>query len=234
MALRISETVLRLAEEASDAGDIAGAWNILSAAGDRYAGNAHDIIAEINNPISVFAKIVQVHWDRVAPGARQTVFMAVGAQHLMQYLQRIRDVPNGLSPTDEQLYLLPSTEQIERSYREAVTDHGLPALTAVDSMFSVLDWNLENSDDWVYASLRFGNVQDISWARILSPELESARIVYDSTVFLNDNIDALEEVMTTAALVRIKYGQYASEQIKFLIADAIGDNAPQVFGLEDP
>jgi hypothetical protein len=143
MALRISETTLRLAEEASDAGDIAGAWNILSAAGDRYAGNARDIIAEINNPISVFAKIVQVHWDRVAPGARQSVFMDVGAQHLRQYLEETRKVQSGVDQeTEELLYLLPDTEQIEYSYRRAVMFHGLPALTAVDSMFSVLDWNL--------------------------------------------------------------------------------------------
>ncbi|MCU7920716.1 MAG: hypothetical protein KZQ95_20530 [Candidatus Thiodiazotropha sp. (ex Epidulcina cf. delphinae)] len=85
-------------------------------------------------------------------------------------------------------------------------------------MFSILDWNVE----------------DISWARILAPELEPSRIVYDSTVFLDDNIDALKEVFLTAALVRIKYGQYASEQLKLLIMDALGDNIPQVFGLEDP
>ncbi|MCU7816972.1 MAG: hypothetical protein KZQ81_17685, partial [Candidatus Thiodiazotropha sp. (ex Rostrolucina anterorostrata)] len=234
MALRISEAVLQLAEEASNAGDIAGAWNLLSTEGDRYAGNAHDIIAEINNPSSVFAKIVQVHWDRVAPGARQTVFMDVGAQHLRQYLEVVSNKRANLNEQGEQLYLLPNTEEIEASYRQAVTENGLPALAAVDAMFSVLDWNLERSDEWVYTLLRTGNVEDITWARILAPELESSRIRYDSTVFLNDNIDALKEVLLTAALVRIKYGQIASEQIKLLIIDAIGDNAPQVFGLEDP
>ncbi|MCU7935155.1 MAG: hypothetical protein KZQ99_09770 [Candidatus Thiodiazotropha sp. (ex Dulcina madagascariensis)] len=101
-------------------------------------------------------------------------------------------------------------------------------------MFSILDWNLENSNEFVYLAMRAGNVEDISWARILAPELEPSRIVYDSTVFLDDNIDALKEVFLTAALVRIKYGQYASEQLKLLIMDALGDNIPQVFGLEDP
>ncbi|MCG8015401.1 MAG: hypothetical protein JAY97_04225 [Candidatus Thiodiazotropha sp. 'RUGA'] len=143
MALTITQAVLDEANSLMTIGDVAGAWNVLSEAGDLYASNARDIIEEINNPVSIFAKIVQVHWDRVAPGARQTVFFSVGLQHLSQYLEETEDRLHGINGDGEQLYLLPNTEQIEASYRLAVTQHGLPALTAVDSLFSVMDWNLK-------------------------------------------------------------------------------------------
>ncbi|MEW8321233.1 MAG: hypothetical protein AB2606_01195 [Candidatus Thiodiazotropha taylori] len=143
MALTITQAVLDEANSLMTLGDVAGAWNVLSEAGDLYASNARDIIEEINNPVSIFAKIVQVHRDRVAPGARQTVFFSVGLQHLSQYLEETEDRLHGINGDGEQLYLLPNTEQIEASYRLAVTQHGLPALTAVDSLFSVMGWNLK-------------------------------------------------------------------------------------------
>jgi hypothetical protein len=235
MALRITETILQMAEQAADDGNVADAWSILASAGDLYAVGAHDIIAQIDNPVSVFTKITQVQWDRVAPGARQTLFMEVGQQHAMQYLEITRGNEAGFDENGEQLYLLPTTEDIEGSYRSALLDHELPPLTAVDSMFSVFDWSLESSSHWFYALVRTGNMVDVSWARILDPELESSRIVYDSEVFLNDNIDEpLKEIMLTALLVRVRFGDEVSKQILAIVWDALGDVAPQVFGFEDP
>lgn len=134
MALTITDTMLRMAEAAADSGEVAEAWSILSSTGDRYAASAYDIILEIDDPVSVFPKIVQVQWDRVAPGARQTVFMDVGLQHVRQYLEIVRRQETEVDDHGEQLYLLPTTKDIEASYRRAVTEHNLPALTAVDSM----------------------------------------------------------------------------------------------------
>ena len=179
MALKVTQSVFDEATALKDAGDVAGAWGVLSAAGDLYATNARDIIYEINNPVSIFAKIVQVHWDRVAPGARQSVFTSVGLQHLTQYLDNIQDEQSGTNSNGEQLYLLPDTEQIEASYRLAVTQHGLPALTAVDSLFSVMDWNFERNNEPQYALARLAGAEDVTWAQMLNPELESSRIVYD-------------------------------------------------------
>lgn len=234
MAVKITSSVLDQAIALKDAGDIAGAWNVLASADDLYAASARDIIEQIDSPTSVFAKIVQVHWDRVAPGARQTVFMDVGLQHLIQYLDLIQQDPSGTTPSGEQQYLLPNTEEIENSYRRAVLDHQLPALTAVDSMFSVLDYNIEKDSDWIYALARTGNTQDISWGRMLDPELEAGRTVYDSKVFLNDGIEPIKEILATAAMVRVKYGSFAADQMLQMMWDAIGDIAPQVFGLESP
>ncbi|MES9994344.1 MAG: hypothetical protein ABW098_20535 [Candidatus Thiodiazotropha sp.] len=208
MALQITQSVFDAALALRDSGDVAGSWDILSEAGDLYAANARDIIYEINNPVTVFAKIVQVHWDRVAPGARQTVFFDVGLQHLTQYLQRIREEPSGTNENGEQLYRLPSSEQIEASYRLAVIQHGLPAITAVDSLFSVMDWNLERSLEPQYVLARMAGAEDISWAQMLHPELEDARVVFDATTFLDDNIEPYKETFRTmAAMLQRAYDQ---------------------------
>jgi hypothetical protein len=88
----------------------------------------------------------------------------VGLQHVRQYLEVVRRQSAGLDEYGEQLYLLPTTEQIEGSYRKALDGHGLSVLTAVDSMFSVFDWNLERSNEWIYVLAREnGNVEDVSW-----------------------------------------------------------------------
>ena len=54
MALKITDTMLRMAEDAMRQGNAAGAWSVLSSAGDLYAANAYDIIEEIDAPNSVF------------------------------------------------------------------------------------------------------------------------------------------------------------------------------------
>jgi hypothetical protein len=56
VALTITQSVLDEANALRESGDIAGAWSVLSEAGDLYATNARDIIYEINNPVTVFAK----------------------------------------------------------------------------------------------------------------------------------------------------------------------------------
>ena len=228
MAIRITaevyEDVVRKLSDAEQNHElIADVWKILADAGDVYAANAYAIIAERNAPVSVFAQIVQAHWDRVAgPEARQSLFLVVGLQHVQQYVSLI----------DTTSYSLPNTEQIEASYRQAVIDNGLPALTAVDSMFSVLDYNIETSSDFPYPTIKSNGVEDITWARILDPELESARIRYDSKVFLNDNIEPIKEIILTA--LELPNNSLARTQLIALAFDAIGDVLPQFFGMEDP
>jgi len=77
MAIRISaeayEDVVRKLQDAEQNHElIADVWKILADAGDVYAANAYAIIAERDDPVSIFSQIVQAHWDRVAgPEARQ-------------------------------------------------------------------------------------------------------------------------------------------------------------------
>ncbi|MES9994346.1 MAG: hypothetical protein ABW098_20545 [Candidatus Thiodiazotropha sp.] len=101
---------------------------------------------------------------------------------------------------------MPDTREIEASYREAVTDHGLPTLTAVDSLFSVMDWNLERSLEPQYVLARTAGAADLSWGQMLEPELEAGRTVYDSEVFLDDNISPFKESFgTITALLQQAY-----------------------------
>jgi hypothetical protein len=86
MSLEITDSVLEQAKALNVAGDVAGAYRVLAEAGDNYSRNALVVIEEIDDPESIFARIVQTHWDRVVPGARQTHFMAVGALH--QFMRR--------------------------------------------------------------------------------------------------------------------------------------------------
>jgi hypothetical protein len=61
MAWEITESVLEEAKALNAAGDVAGAYRVLAEAGDIYSQNALVVIEEINTPISIYAKIVQVH-----------------------------------------------------------------------------------------------------------------------------------------------------------------------------
>jgi hypothetical protein len=81
MTLKITKTTLEAAKALNDAGDVAGAYRVLAEAGDNYAANALVVIEQIENPESIFARIVQAHWDRVAFGKRETLFMDVGLLH---------------------------------------------------------------------------------------------------------------------------------------------------------
>lgn len=210
---------------------VADFWKTLADAGDVYAANAYAIIAERDDPQSIYSQIVQTHWDRVAgPEKREALFLKVGLQHAQQYAALINS--GAYADGNEVRYTLPNTQQIEASYRQAVMDKGLPALTAVDSMFSVLDYNIETSSDWHYEQIRSTGALDISWARILKPELEPERIKYDSEVFLEDNIEPIKEVILTA--MSLPPGSPARFLMYDLIGDAVGDVLPQMIGWEDP
>jgi hypothetical protein len=166
MALKINDTTLQAAKELNGSGDIAGAYRVLAEAGDKYAANALVVIEQIKDPDSIYARIVQAHWDRVAPGKLEALFMIVGKRHQEQYLELVEGEPSGTDENGEQLYLLANSIQLENSYREALVFYDLPPITTVDSMFSLIDWKLERSEEGWYAKVRAagGGIEDISWA----------------------------------------------------------------------
>ncbi|MET0067325.1 MAG: calcium-binding protein [Candidatus Thiodiazotropha sp.] len=236
MALTITESILNEAKALNAAGDVAGAYRVLASVGDNYSQNALVVIEEIDEPDSIFARIVQAHWDRVAPGARQTHFMEVGALHQLQYLQLIEDEIRDPNEQGESTYLLPNSIAIEDSYRRALVLSGLPPLTTVDAMFSLIDWNLERSDDGIYVSASESGIEDITWAWFLDPELESGRIAFDSYVFLEDGINApITEVFKTVwFLLWDKKDIGAACGLASFFFETLGELAPQFFGFEDP
>ena len=88
MALVIDENILDHAEILADSNDVSGAWSVLAAAGDTYADKARPIIAEWQDPQSIFAMMVDVQWVRagVSVADKQAKFLLVGKLHLKNYL----------------------------------------------------------------------------------------------------------------------------------------------------
>jgi hypothetical protein len=137
--------------------------------------------------------------------------------------------------------LLPNSIDIEKSYRKALVLNDLPALATVDSMFSLIDLFLETSNEPFYVYCREKGLKDVTWARLLNPELEESRIEFDSIVFENDPIEPIFETGLTVAALLIKAGEQgkasfalAAVQLFQLFADMLGDAVPQMLGLEDP
>lgn len=122
-----------------DQGKIAEAWNFLGSKGDAYAYLAGAIVsnntADMSPIARLFYEMVRSQWgNTVGAGVwGGTVFQGVGKQHLENYLTLLgsRGSPGA--------YELPDTIQIETSYKAALKDYGLPPITAIDSLFSVLD-----------------------------------------------------------------------------------------------
>ena len=126
MSTSITQQDYQKAIDLRNTGNVAGAWAVLANAGDLYAGASYNVVAD---PNSFYGRVVRAEWQ--ATGADLSKFNDVALQHLNQYLYIVGQSPN---------FTLPTTEQIERSYRTAVTDHGFSPLTAVDATFSRLSY----------------------------------------------------------------------------------------------
>jgi len=181
-ALHMSRAVLLKAQGLAKQGRVADAWLELARHGDGYAAGARMIIEQRNSPQHFLAQTVDAHWDRVVgPEKKAQHFMAVGQRHLDNYLALTLGANQGK---------LPNTEQIERSYRDAVEAAGLPPMLAIDSLMSRGDALLESS--W----LAKVGIKDFSWGAVVG--MPKDRIVYDSKVFLDVPFNPATEILTTA------------------------------------
>lgn len=141
-------------------GQVADAWKFLGSKGDAYAFLAGEIVSNntlVMSPVArLFYEMVRSQWENtVGAGVwGGTVFLGVGKVHLENYLKLLND-----SPAATGGYTLPSTEKIEASYKAALNQYGLPPITAIDSLFSVLDYNAGNGSGEA--------PQDFSWAQIM-------------------------------------------------------------------
>lgn len=179
-------------------GRIAEAWDFLGSKRDAYAFLAGAIVSDNTadmSPIArLFYEMVRSQWQNtVGAGVwGGQVFMDVGKQHLENYLTLFRDGRHGGSGA----YVLPDTIEIETSYKAALAKFGLPPITAIDSLFSVIDLAAGNGNGSVLAG-------DFSWAQFMDvandwmngPAWQSDRIVFNSEVF-KDDIDPVTAVVT--------------------------------------
>lgn len=158
-------------------GKTAEGWQLLAELGDGYADEAYEVIAE---PRSFYGTVVRQHWANVAGmDAFAKHFKAVGIQHFQQYVEFI--VSNDGR--------LPNTQFIEESYRQAVELAGLPPITAIDSLFSVIDRELPNPfPQFTWGGSMMG----------LGLDIDSSRIIQDSPVFEDVDLGVMEAILHSA------------------------------------
>lgn len=185
-SLSISPIVLARAQAFAASGEIARAWRELARHGDDYAESAAKIVSERDAPRDFLAAVVDAHWLRVVGADKKAAhFDAVAKRHIDNYLALVAG--NGGK--------LPSTREIERSYRSAVEAEGLPALVAIDALLSRADCALPGS--WL---AKIG-ITELSWGAVCGMPKE--RIAYQSDVFADLDLDpATELALTTTATLR--------------------------------
>ena len=128
MALNITVDQLDIAQSYAAVGDYVGGWNYLSTVGDKYADNAYAVTSgQATGVDKGFEVLVKNHWENTAgAGAYEQKFDKVAKQHFEQYVLVIAS--NGGR--------LPDSRQIEKSYRDAVTDAELPPTVAIDGVIT--------------------------------------------------------------------------------------------------
>ena len=203
-----------------DAGQVADAWNFLGSKGDAYAFLAGAIVSDntaVMSPIArLFYEMVRNQWENtVGAGVwGGTVFKGTAQRHLENYLNLLNANP----APDGNGYTLPDTIQIEASYREAEGWYGIPPITAIDSLFSVLDLAAGNGNGEVPKDFSWAQAMDLANSWMDGPRWQADRIQFNSKIFEND-VDPVTAIVTLGRTVvnsLERYGAGAVAQIRFL------------------
>jgi hypothetical protein len=190
--LNITADDLKELGRLKDLGQVAQAWKLLGTKGDAYAYLAGAIVSDdtANMPgiARWFYEMVRYQWENTGLAGvwGGTEFKGVGKRHLENYHKLLSDNPATGG------YTLPNTIQIEASYKEALTRWGIPSITAIDSLFSVVDLAAGNGNGQFLSG-------DFSWAQFMdgantamrlqgypAPAWQSDRIKFNSRVFEGD------------------------------------------------
>ena len=130
MATHITEAQRAILMQYAEKNDYIGGWRYLASIGDNYADNAYAVTSGeslSNNAIArnydqLMTQMVRQYWDAVAgPNAYSEKFEIVALSHFKQYVRLI-----------DKDGKLPTSQDIERSYRDAVEIEDLPAMLAID------------------------------------------------------------------------------------------------------
>jgi len=124
----ITKGAYEKAKKLSNEGKVHEAWRALADGGDNYARNAAEITNESKKYLS--QELVKQTWlHTVGQEAYDQSFDPVAIVHLKGYISEI-DHDNG--------YILPSTKQIEVSYKNALESQGLPTNVAIDAIINTM------------------------------------------------------------------------------------------------
>lgn len=198
--LNITAEELAKLIDMKDQGKISEAWNFLGRKGDAYAYLAGAIVADDTASMSplarLFYEMVRSQWNNTGAGGPDgawggTVFKGVGKKHLENYLTLFGDGKHG----GPGAYVLPTTIEIETSYRQALTLWGLPPITAIDSLFSVVDLAFGNGNRQLPQDFSWAQFMDIANSMMHGPRWQDDRIKFNSEVFKND-VTPVDAVVT--------------------------------------
>ncbi len=229
------EEFTKLMDLKNQGGDkLSEAWALLGEKGDAYAFLASPIVAIDVDPLSipgVFYQMVRWQWENSGVGEDRHIwgddeFFAVGQQHLENYLNFLSD--NKVDGFDDK-YTLPNTIDIEASYKSALREFGLPPITAIDSLFSVVDTAMGNGAGELPTDFSWAQMMNFSNQLMGGPAWQEDRIRFNSTVFTEgeDAIDPLEAVATFGRTLFNTFESYGGVAAAF-----IGKFAPAYWALK--
>jgi len=161
MSKAITEAAYHAAKAKADAGDTFGAWQVLAGAGDNYA-RAGARIMDPNGDSFIKAMVGKTWEFSVGLGVYNAKFSTVAAHHLSGYLTIIKE-----SIDKKEGAVLPTTFQIEESYKEALDGSNVSHNASIDAIINSLGGL---SPHWARLLDKFdgdwSNIYDINESRI--------------------------------------------------------------------
>ncbi|MDR1423789.1 MAG: hypothetical protein LBI92_04165 [Azoarcus sp.] len=153
---------------------VAEAWAYLASKGDAYAVLASDVVKDEPESLvgQLFHRMVELQWENTLGSSiyQSQTFQEVAAKHLENYIVFLAQPEHDW----------PTTYFIEGSYKRALEDSGLIPITAIDGLFSVMQYHTDVPLSWANA-MDWGNLlmgSDVRW--------EEERIALKSDIFIND------------------------------------------------
>jgi Ca2+-binding RTX toxin-like protein/subtilisin-like proprotein convertase family protein len=174
MSTTINKATLDQAQSLLEQGKIHEAWQVLGDAGDNYALTAAQVTDK--NSESILRTFVQETWENTVGMAKYNEkFDLVAERHLENYIQSIKNINGEVVGLD--LFVLPKTGDIEKSYGKALSDNEISTKAAIDGIMNSATENTPIPGWTAWLDLfdgKWSNDYDIEDSRISEkPELES-------------------------------------------------------------
>jgi len=221
----IPQSVVQAARDQWAAGNYAGAWSTLAQAGDRYADNAAMALGGGNDAAGpFFHDLVQNHWNAtVGADVYAQKFNDVARAHLDNYLTELN---NGS---------IPSTQNIIKSYEDALSQNGVDKSAAFDGAWAVAG----GGSSWgAMLAMDVSRITTSDSNNGLTPEQAREILATDFAktlidVWNRDGIIGLYE-LRRALLVHGMEAvlDYGLDILKFIGAEALGLLIPSAHGSE--
>ena len=194
----------------ADRGDYHGGWTYLAKQGDRYADNAAAITGNSKDLRGInlwMKKGVENLWDStVGETARQENFEKVALNHFENYVRMI----------EQRKGKLPTTSQIEKSYSESLSSHGLSTSAAIDLAINRA----------IVATVPNGMGKDIQGGWALGLGIETSRIDPQNAIANKEGSGEYNQKIVFEALSKAGKELFLSDPLSF--SNAVLEDARQL------